>query len=219
MNVITQHGSDLIEPILGSLSTLVAAFIGAWFAFGLESRRRDRETKNAHVISANLAIFSFTRAHNTFLNIKSQIIAEFEKHPARHHFIKPMMGDSLQKVQIDFSSLAFLLSTNPDLLGEIAITEQDINGTIDLIRDRSKLHYEHLQPAIERLQREGRETITTEQIDAELGPRAAQQLILATGYMIDGINRAIESTKQMAITIADTARKDYPGQKFISIAE
>ena len=32
MIVISQESKDLIEPILGAMSTLVAAFVGAWFA-------------------------------------------------------------------------------------------------------------------------------------------------------------------------------------------
>ena len=219
MIVIAQESSDLIEPALTALSTLVAAFVGAWFAFGLEDRRRARETRDTRVVSTNLAIFSFIRSHNTFINIKSQIIDGFENSPARHHFIKPMISDSLHKLQVDYPSISYLLGTDPNLLGEIAIIEQDVNGTIDVIRERSKLHFEHLQPAIERLQHSGRESITTEEVDAELGPRSAKQLVVATDYMIAGVNRAIESTKRAASTLRDAARKEHPGQKFLCIAE
>lgn len=219
MIFFAQESKDLIEPLLGALSTLVAAFLGAWFAFGLENQRRNKERRESHVVSANLASFSFIRAHNTFLNIKSQIISGFEDHPARHHFIKPMLWDSLHKIQIDFPSLSFLLSIDPNVLGEIAIIEQDVNGTIDIIRDRSKLHHDQLQPVVEQLQRSGRNSISTEEVDAELGPRSAEQLRIATDYMIAGVDRAIESTKRAASAIRDVARKEYPGQKFIFVSE
>lgn len=217
--LIDQQTSSLVEPVVSAISTLVAAFAGAWFAFGLESRRQSRKSVAEDAISANLAIFSFIRTHNTFLNIKSQLIGDLESHPDRHHFIKPLMADSLKKLDLDYKSLAFLLGIDPNVLGEITVVEQDINGTIDLIRERSRLHYEQLQPAVERLHRAPNEEITIDEVETELGLRSTRQLVLSTNYMVDGVNRAIDTSKRAASDIRAAALKAHPKQKYIGIEE
>lgn len=98
----TNECMDFLVNSLGAVSTLVAAFLGAWFAFGLEARRRRKQSKKADVIGLNQAAFAFIRAHNSLLNIKSQIISGYENAEARHHFIKPVLTSSIQRIKIDY---------------------------------------------------------------------------------------------------------------------
>jgi hypothetical protein len=63
-----------MELIVSGLTTLVAAFAGAWFAYILSNRDRVRDQENAQVAAGNRAIFMLMRQFNTLHNLKTLII-------------------------------------------------------------------------------------------------------------------------------------------------
>lgn len=110
-----------------------------------------------------------------------------------------------------------MLRLDPNLVMDISLVENDVNGTIDVIWERSKLHHDHLQPAVEMVQRSGKENITTKEIDEILGLRISTELKMSTSYMIEGVNRGISSTKNIVHGLRDAGKEKYPNEKFVCI--
>ena len=210
-----------IELIVTTLATLVAAYGGAKYAFSIQNEKNAKDQDDLNIANGNLALFTLIRFHNKFLNINSQMIGDMRDHPHRHHFIKPSAIGTANPPKFDYASLAFLINTDPNLLGKLSSLEQDIAGTIEIIDLRSRLHFEQLQPLVEQLERQlDPDTgIIPEQVEEILGRRTTSHLVTYTDYMVRGVDRAIVNTKELSINLGQALKRKYPAANIIKIAE
>ena len=209
-----------IELFVTTLATLVAAYGGAKYAFSIQNKKNAKDQDDQNLTNGNLALFTLIRFHNKFLNIDSQMIGEKREHPHRHHFIMPSAIGTADPPSFDYASLAFLINTDPNLLGKLSSLEQDITGTIDIIDRRSHLHFEQLQPVVEQLEQQlGADGVTPEQVEKILGTRTTSHLITYTNYMVRGVDRAIAGTKELSTELGQALKRRYPDAKIIKIAE
>jgi hypothetical protein len=213
--------NSYVELFITALVTLLAAYLGAWFAFTMQRSKQQKDQDDSNIVNANLAMFELIRCHNQFLNIKAQVIGENENRPDRHHFIKPMLNTPLHVPQINFPSLAFLINKDPNLLCTLAVLQTDIHGTVEIIRQRSEIHIEKLQPLIEQFERSrpGESAVDLNEIENAFGRRNTAHLVLSTNYMIDGINRAIESTADLSTKLRKAVKLVYPKSTIIRLDE
>ena len=143
------------------------------------------------------------------------------EHPHRHHFIKPSLLTKIEPPRFDYPSLSFLLKSHPNLLGKISVLEHDISGTIEMIEQRSKIHFEQLQPVVEQIEQSLAPDveITVEQVEAILGNRTTTHLISSTDYMVHGIDRAIKNTKELTLQLGKALKEMYPKANILKISE
>jgi hypothetical protein len=209
-----------LELIVTTLTTLVAAYGGTKYAFSIQNKKNTQNQDDLNIANGNLALFTLIRFHNKFLNINSQMIGDMRNHPHRHHFIKPSAIGAASPPKFDYASLAFLINTDPNLLGKLSSLEQDVTGTIEIIDLRSRLHFEQLQPLVERLGRElGPDPgITPEQVENILGERTTFHLVRYTDFMVGGVDRAIARTKELSIELGLALKRKYPDAMIIKIA-
>ena len=210
-----------IELIVTTLATLVAAYGGAKYAFSIQNDKNAKDQDDLNIANGNLALFTLIRFHNKFLNIDSQMIGDKREHPHRHHFIMPSAIGTADPPKFDYANLSFLINSDPNLLGKLSALEQDITGTIDIIDKRSHLHFEQLQPLVERLEQQlGPDVgVTPEQVEQLLGTRTTSHLITYTDYMVRGVDRAIAGTRELSIELGQALKRRYPTAKIIRIAE
>ena len=204
-----------------SAATLLAAYGGAKYAFSIQNKRNDEQRSESNITNGNLALFTLIRYNNKFLSMNSQMIGNMRDHPHRHHFIKPSLITGNEPPKFDYPSLSFLLNSHPNLLGRISILEHDIAGTFEVIEQRSRIHFEQLQPVVEELERSlaPDSQITVEQVEAILGTRTTTHLISSTDFMVRGIERAIENTKDLSVQLGHALKEMYPRATIIKIVE
>jgi hypothetical protein len=200
--------------------TIAAAFFGAKYAFELQNKKAAENQVKRQLEDVNLALFTLIRNHNFFLNVKSQLVGEFEGSPNRHHFIKPLTSIGIDPPTFDYAALSFLLDVDANLFFRLSVLQQDLTGTFQMIRDRSMLHADHLQPVVEAVQAaSGSEYISVQDVEDALGMRKTLELKQATDYMVNGINRGIEDTKALANQLRDAVKTIYPKAKTLVIME
>src|SRR5688572_25946695 len=104
--------------------TIAAAFFGAKYAFDLQNRKAAEDEIKRQIENANLALFTLVRNHNFFLNVKGQLVGEFEDSPNRHHFIKPLTAIGIDPPIFDYAGLSFLLDVDANLLFRLSVLQQ-----------------------------------------------------------------------------------------------
>lgn len=209
-----------IELFVTTLATLVAAYGGAKYAFSIQNKKNAKDQDDLNIANGNLALFTLIRFHNKFLNIDSQMIGDKRNDPHRHHFIMPSAIGISDTPKFDYASLAFLINTDPNLLGKLTILEQDIAGTIDIIDKRSHLHFEQLQPLVEQLEKSLAPGVGVmpEQVEQILGTRTTSHLITYTDYMVRGVDRAVAGTRDLSVELGQALKCRYPDANIIKIA-
>ena len=211
----------LIDYLFTPITTLFAAFGGSWYAFKLQDTKAKKDADERDVKAANNAIFELTRWHKKLHAFRSQFIADHLDSPWRHIFIMPVAGMSLDQPKFDYDSLAFIFkSKNPNLLGTLSLAELEISSTIDVILQRSKMHVEILQPAVEEVEKrfEGR-PFPPEEVEKQLGPRNSKVLKMLTDYIISGVTDSLVAIRKHIDLIQTETKSIYPDHVVIGMTD
>ncbi|MCG9755579.1 hypothetical protein L1D40_10170 [Shewanella insulae] len=200
--------------------SIIGAFSGAWFAFRLQNEKARKDADSRNVTAANNAIFELSRWYNKLHALKTQFIDEHRDNYVRHLYIMPVAGMALEKPNIDYESLSFIFqSSDPNILGTIALAEQEVVSTLDIIIQRSKLHVEVLQPAVERVDKRLGPSFPPLELEKELGIKDAQVLRMLTDYMVQGIDSSIEALRINMNKLKAESLTMYPGHVIIGMIE
>lgn len=189
--------TPLFDYFFTPLITLAAAFSGAWYAFKLQNEKARKDAEARDVNAANNAIFELSRWYNKLHAFKTQFIDKERSNSMRHLYIMPAAGMALGKPKIDYESLSFIFkSSDPNILGTISLAEQEIASTIDVILQRSKMHIEVLQPAVEQVEKRLGPSFPPLELERELGDRNAQVLKMLTDYLIAGVDDSLAALRE-----------------------
>ena len=209
-----------LDYLFTPITTLVAAFGGSWYAFKLQEGKNQKEADQKNVNAANSVIFELTRWHKKFHALKSQFISEHLHNPWRHFLILPVAGMSLDHPNFDYDSLAFIFkSKNPNLLGTLSLAELEISSTLDVINQRSKMHVEILQPAVEKVENRLGGQFSPEEVEKHLGPRHSHTLRMLTDFIVSGVDDSLaEIRKHIDLIYAETT-EIYPDHVVIGMTD
>ena len=216
--------TDAVKPFFDyfftPIITLAAAFSGAWYAFRLQSEKAARDSQERDVRSANNAIFEMTRWYNKLHGFKMQFIEEHRNNPLKHLFILPAAGGSLGRPEINYESLSFIFkSSNPNILGTMSLAEQEVASTIDVIVQRSKLHVDVFQPAVERVETRLGYSFPPSEIEKELGSRHSQLFRMLTDYMVSGVDDSLSALRQNIDLLKAETKAMYPGHVVVGMID
>lgn len=207
-----------IEILAASLATLAAAYFGAKYAFALQNEKEKRASDSTDVKAANSVIFELARTYNKFTAVKKQFIDEHRDKVERHLMIMPVAGMSWEPPKFNFDSISFLFkSSDPNLLGTLSLVEQEIASTLDVIKQRSAMHVDVLQPAIEKLSQRVGDQVSSRQIEDELGQRLAATLRMSTDFMIQGVDNVLSGCMEHMTKIKAETDSIYPGHVIIKM--
>jgi len=211
--------SALFKDYVPALVTLLAAYIGASYAFKLQSDKEDRENQQGNIVAGNLAIFNILRKLNILINYQRQIITPIRGKRTAFLEMQPTLHLLEEDIRLDLNSLSFLLnSDNPDLLGELSVEESKFQSALDAINKRSKIHLKQVQPKMERASVVEGDDYTFQQIEQILGQRLYVTIHKATDQVIDHVDSAVSSLQEVGEKLANTMKELYPNENIISLA-
>ena len=206
------------EFILPALSTLAAAFLGAWYAFSLQDNKNRRETEDRRIAALNLAIFALGRKQNKLHNIQDQIVSRWKEHPARFLLMPPTHDLEKDDIAIDLTGLAYLLETaHANLLGELTIAVAKYRSALDALNLRSALHKGEVQLKLESAGLIEDKPATLAEIRSALGERLYITLSQATDQVIDAVPKALAEVTQISDQLTLAGRSTFPPKRIIRI--
>jgi hypothetical protein len=221
---LPQHGTTFVAWIQ-ALGSLLGLAIAIYVPFKVQRNAASRarleaaaQAREKHVTAGNLAIFELIRTYNKFLVVQVQHIDELKDNFARHVLMRPTLGLNWRPLQIDYDSLSFLFALgDPNLLGDLAMIEQEVAATIETINSRSKMHYEEVQTVVEQASKEHGEKMTVPQLEAALGQRRTIQIKTLTDAMVDGVRDVLLGTWKNIENLREAMLRIYPGEKIAKI--
>ena len=137
----------VVKEILSSLTTLIAAFCGAWFAFSLQNRAKKDEETGRRISKCNQALFILWQQTNNLMLIQKNIIDPCRGLPLAHIAMRPTLDFEHDDTFFDINGLNFLLGTkHHQLLIDLYIEKKCYKTAIRVVNSRSKLHINQIQP-------------------------------------------------------------------------
>ncbi|MEZ0272930.1 MAG: hypothetical protein ACAH18_12625 [Methylophilaceae bacterium] len=214
-----RHWDVFLTSYIPALATLLAAFYGAKYAFQFQKDKELEDIKKRNLVSANASIFALSRMANNLFIYQRDVINTVRNSPGRFLELRPTLDLEKEYVQLNFDTLAFLLETeHMNLLGEVIAETEKYRSAIDAINGRSRLHLQTIQPQLEQASFPAQNQISIQQIEECLGDRLTTTLRESTDQVIEHVDSAIISLKDVADRLRRSIKLLYPNDKVIGFS-
>lgn len=123
----------------------------------------------------------------------------------------PLLNFSYPESEFNIESLLFLLGTkHKQLVLDLHTEKECFKEAFKLIRFRSELHFNSVQPAMEAGGIVEGGEYTKRQMVSVLGERVFAQLERATDGLIESVDQTIESSERMKVLLVDALKELFP---------
>jgi hypothetical protein len=203
--------TTIISNFLPSLTTLLAAFFGAWFAFRLQNQEKEKQERMKKINIINQTLFTLFKQVNILRLIQKNFIDPHRETPGFFIAMQPIHSADHTNVKFNFEDLAFILDTKyRNMLSDLFIEEERFKETIKAINYRSSLHIDEVQPKLSVAgTTEGLE-YSSHYFEKALGPFLYANLKLSTEQMISQIDLTVDSLQVCRDSVLVTFNKLFP---------
>jgi hypothetical protein len=217
IGLATKLSQGELQVLATAGATLLAAFLGAKYAFNLQNRRIDEENIESNVEAGNASIFAIINNYQKFVNFRDQFINVYRDNRNRHIIILPAVGMS-RYMQIEFESLRFMFkSKHVNLLSQLSLYQAEVESSLEVIQMRSELHSTSVQEKIEQAGLGNDDAIDLNEAERILGLRTYTTMLLLTNQMIDAIDRVIADSERLVPLLRKAMLDIYPGHAVVGM--
>lgn len=203
-----------LSTYIGSISTLLGAYLGANFAFKMNENREKRNEHNKSRNALNFALFTLARQLNAMV-VAKRGLTNFNTDFQLAFNMPAYKAPEYQDLKHNFNNLSFLLDTDtPHMLMELTIEQERFEQAMEAIKIRNEFYVEEFQPLVEKHKLD-KTAISAEKAEELLGPRVFYACIQGATEMRDHINRFNESAPLLHQRLHNLAKSIYPGKKFV----
>lgn len=204
------------QQLLPSLATLLAAFFGAWFAYRLQNKAKEKERKAKDMTSANRAIFTVFQMVNSLHQYRRDIINPYRDKPGMAVAMPSTLPQTHERTEFDFESLSFLLgTTHKKIVFDLFIEEQRFGEALKAINYRSALVVHQMQPALVGAGIQEGADYPQETFAQALGPLLYKSLQRATEQVVFHVDLTVESLRDTKSKMLKAFRELFPGSDFL----
>jgi hypothetical protein len=209
---IVSKGQQLLPPV----ATLLAAFFGAWFAYRLQSKAKEKERKAANMTAANRAIFTVFQMVNSLHQYRRDIINPYRDRPGMAVAMPATLPQTHERTEFDFDSLSFLLgTTHKKIVFDLFIEEQRFGEAIKAINYRSDLVVQQMQPALVRAGIQEGAEYSQKALAQALDPLLYKSLERTTEQVVFHVDRTRESLQATKTKMLKAFRELFPDGDFL----
>lgn len=196
-------------------ATLVAAFVGAWSAFKLQDRAKNRENTAQNIAAANRALFTLLWQSNSLKLLQRDFLDTYRESPGRHIEIKPLPPQSEANSKFSLEDLSFMAEPkHQNLLFKLLLEEARYGEAVKTVNMRSQLLTE-VQIMIEKRGIMHGGQYSGEELRAAMGDYAYHQLKALTDALYFHVDRTVESTIEAKDELRKALKEIFPNEKFI----
>ncbi|RFA36522.1 hypothetical protein CAL65_11190 [Alkalilimnicola ehrlichii] len=208
--------ADVLETssALGAGATLLAAFLGAYFAFTLNEQRELRKARNEQKVALNRSLFVLARQANAIENYYRQV-APFTSPHERAFSMPAFKPPSYAQLAHDFDGLSFLLeSSEPQLLMELAVEQERFEQVIESIRIRNEFYVDEIQPALVEQGLTGR-PLSVEELCQGLGEKLFGGAMDGARNVWEHLEASRKSLPDVHSELLGMGRELFPGESLV----
>ena len=203
--------------LITSLATLGAAFVGAWFAYKLQDKAKRRQEIEKQVDRANDLLFALYQKLNALKLFQIDSIDPWRDNPGIIFEMQPVLDFKLPEAPIKPENIIFLLKTkHKQLLFDAHIEDQRFEAAENVIRHRSNLYYQYIQPALHAAGIVEGVTYTDVQFKAALGELLYKRLERITEQVVYHVDSTVESSDTLREKLIQSLKETYPDKELIN---
>lgn len=205
--------SDIIDPI----TTLVAAFAGAWFAFLFERKHKQNEENARQIAAGNRALYTIFNLWNVQAQIKKEVI---DPHRGRSDAWLNMAANFPSRYGLtvfEAGELSFLLGKESTLYSNLLLEEQRFDLAIQLVESRSRTILNEAWPRLAAAEVGIGDARESTEIEHIVGVDTTRKLKIFTEGIITNIDENLASLVKVHDELRKVLLELFPNQKFIKV--
>jgi len=196
-------------------TVLIGAFVGAFSAYKLNSKKEEIKEHTQQKLAMNKAIFVSIRQINAVENMQKEF-SEYSTELDRAFKLPAMKPPCYDGLKYDFDGLSFLLEDYPQVMMNLVVEQERFEQVFNSIDIRNNFYVNDVQPALSKLELESK-NISIAAFSKALGERLFEGAIGAADSMYYHVETTSESLVVMHNELAAVARKAFPGGKFLKL--
>lgn len=204
-----------VKDFIPSIATLLAAFLGAFFAFKLNSDRELKREQLNNKSALNFALFTLTRQRNAILLFK-KYIQDYSSSNIELSFNMPAYQNAdYDDLKYNFQDLGFILeSNNPNILFELSIEQERFEQAMAAIKIRNNFYVNEYQPMLSKKELNDRK-VNLETLKKGLGDDIYTACLQGAEEMKNHVNACSVSIPKMHEKLFQFAKTIFPNEKFV----
>ena len=218
MKEIVSMIQQYIPEFISTVSTLLSAFGGAWFAFRLQNKHEEKSIINNNVSSLNIAQIRLMQQYNEIEKIKKNFTSPILNDPLYWVHI-PALSPRDRDIQVDVSSLSILIQADGiSVISDILESEEYYKEILKSLNIRSVMHISEFQPYYEKIKNKY-DKIDLEILVKELGEKSVIGLMTITDQILAILPDAIKKYKIAMRHLYEKSKEIYPKCKIVMLSE
>ena len=202
-----------LDYLYKGITVLIAAFVGAFSAFKLNSKKEDDKKYTKQKLAMNKAIFVSIRQINALKNMQKEF-AKYTNELDKAFKLPAMKPPCYDELKYNFDELSFLLEDHPQVMMNLVIEQERFEQAFSSIEIRNDFYVHDVQPVLSKLALNGKDIIVAEFAKA-LGERLFEGAINGANTMYFHIETTNTSIVEMHDELSVVARKVFIGEKFV----
>lgn len=216
---MNQTNAISLSDLVSSLTTLVAAFLGAWFAFRIQNKHEREKQRENNLLSLNMIQIHLFQQYNDLLIINRDFSTTNENREIDWITI-PAMSHRNPPTEIDISSISFMIEKNNiSIIPKILLAIEKYDECVKLINSRSELHLNVLQKGIESIRKKHIEEINKETLINEIGEKSVGEIMNLTEQIKSILPDTISYYRGLINEIYTIGLKMFPQKTIINIRD
>lgn len=216
---IPPNETNLLLEWLPPIVTLLAAFLGAWFAFLLQNLKDEKKEINTNSQALNKVQINLGQQLNCLTIFNKDFLLPNEESPIRWFAVPAAPYRDYKNLRINAGTLAFLIEPGyGSLITEILVAEEMFQEVMNVINLRSETHVSRLQPKLEEIGFEEGKPYDKPFVEFEkmLGARLVGEMKRFTEGLYDSTKIAIETHENLINKIHKIGGEIFPDKKTLT---
>lgn len=205
--------SQLIEPI----TTLVAAFAGAWFAFRFERKHKEAEEVRRRVGASNRALYMLFNLWNGMVQIRQEVIDPFRGRFDAWLNMAATVPDRYERAAFEAGELSFLMTISSPLYADLLLEEQRYNSAIQLLEQRNSIVLNEAWPRLAQAGIGVGFQRNADEIERILGMDVTRKLKVMGDGLIKNIDENVKTIMGVFERLRGAMKAAYPNEKFLDV--
>ena len=205
--------SKSVLPAL--IQTILATFLGATFAFRLNTFKESKKLADDQVNALRIALFILAQQQNSLGSVWNNY-SKWEQRSDRIFNLVPMKLPEWGSLKQDYASLAFLLKDDPQLLLDLTIEDPRFSQAMTTVAMMSEFYVTELHPALAAEKLHHKET-TLQLIKERIGPALFGKAKLYTDQVMSHIPASVISTREISTRLFAAGKLRFPHEEFLKV--
>jgi hypothetical protein len=205
--------SQLVDPI----TTLIAAFAGAWFAFRFERKHKEADEVRRRIGAANRALYTLYSLWNAMVQIRQEVIDPYRGRIDAWLNMAASVPGRYERASFEAGELSFLLGMNSPLYADLLLEEQRYNAAIQMLGVRTNIV---LNEAWLRLAQAGvglGSARDANEIERILGMDVTRKLKVMGEGLVNNVDENVKTIVSVFARLRDAMKAAYPKEKFLDV--